>query len=240
MNVGIIDPEGILYRPKATAAKTTAQAKRTTVPPRSTFASFMAGTLPLFLLFHALAAACHPSPVSTRPVSTGPVFTWPAPEGWKKETIPFPLDFAPDLPHRGAEEIRFAPHFFDPAAPTYFSYSFAWVIDDPAPPPADQLSAEFRRYFAGLMGEVGKEKGAAYPASAFDARVDSDRAGHYGGVIHAVDAFGDGRPLVLHLDAQSSTCRKKTVLLVTLSPKDPDDAVFAALLAQRGTFRCAP
>src|SRR3954469_12003229 len=46
-----------------------------------------------------------------------PSFTWPLPEGWKAETIPFPLDFAPDLRHTGVEELRFSPGFGDPAAP---------------------------------------------------------------------------------------------------------------------------
>ncbi len=58
-----------------------------------------------------------------------PTFAWPTPEGWRQETIPFPLDFAPTLPYRGTEEIRFAPRFFDPASPTYFTYSFVWLVD---------------------------------------------------------------------------------------------------------------
>jgi hypothetical protein len=32
-----------------------------------------------------------------------------APKGWRFERIDFPLPFAPDLPHRGFEELRFAP-----------------------------------------------------------------------------------------------------------------------------------
>src|SRR5262245_33462421 len=34
-------------------------------------------------------------------------FQWPIPEGWQHETIPFPLEFAPDLPYQGVEELRF-------------------------------------------------------------------------------------------------------------------------------------
>ena len=40
---------------------------------------------------------------------------WEVPAGWRSEVIPFPLDFAPSLTHRGFEEIRFAPGMFDPA-----------------------------------------------------------------------------------------------------------------------------
>ena len=38
-----------------------------------------------------------------------PPFTMPTPEGWRNETIPFPLEFAPNLGYEGIEEIRFSP-----------------------------------------------------------------------------------------------------------------------------------
>jgi len=41
-----------------------------------------------------------------------PGFRWPVAEGWRKETIPFPLEFARDLPFSGVEELRFAPGMF--------------------------------------------------------------------------------------------------------------------------------
>jgi hypothetical protein len=113
-------------------------------------------------------------------------------------------------------------------------------MDDARPPSAEELSSDLRRYFSGLMRAVGSEKHASYPESAFDARVDAVGTAHYRGVVHAVDAFGDGRALVLNLDAESLACGDKTVLLVSLSPHAPDDATFHSLLAQRGTFRCAP
>ena len=47
--------------------------------------------------------------------------------------MPFPLDFAPELPYRGLEELRFAPKFFNPDAPAYWSYAFAWWLEKTAP-----------------------------------------------------------------------------------------------------------
>src|SRR6187402_1986296 len=58
-----------------------------------------------------------------------PAFAWPTPAGWRSETIPFPLDFAPSLPYRGTEELRFAPGFFEPTSETYFTYSFVWLVE---------------------------------------------------------------------------------------------------------------
>jgi hypothetical protein len=188
------------------------------------------GRVAAVLAIASSLAACH---------SQG-AFTWPVPEGWKSETIPFPLDFAPDLPHRGVEEIRFEPHFFDASADTYFTYSFAWVLDDPRPPTDAELGSDLTRYFRGLMTSVGKEKHATYPDGAFGASVTSPSPGSYAGTVTTVDAFGDGRALTLHLDATSVACGSKNVVLVSLSPHAPGDPVFQALLAQRATFRCAP
>jgi hypothetical protein len=134
--------------------------------------------------------------------------------------------------------VRFEPHFFDPAADTYFTYSFAWVLDGASPPNDAQLASQLRRYFAGLMTAVGKEKHAAYDVGVFDARVKSEETGHYQGEVRAVDAFGDGRALLLHLDAEARICGSKTVVLVSLSPHPVADPTFQALLAQRATFAC--
>src|SRR5262249_653024 len=67
----------------------------------------------------ALAAAgCQtaaPKPdTAEREEATAPAakLEWPLPEGWRSETIPFPLDFARDLPLEGVEELRFAPGMF--------------------------------------------------------------------------------------------------------------------------------
>src|SRR5688572_11575898 len=53
---------------------------------------------------------------------------WPALPGWRSETIPFPLDFAPGLKHQGVEEIRFSPGFSKPGDQQFFSYAFIWLI----------------------------------------------------------------------------------------------------------------
>jgi hypothetical protein len=79
-----------------------------------------------------------------------PSFTWPLPTGWKAETIPFPLEFAPDVRHTGVEELRFSPGFGDPAAPDNWTYAFAWVLEDKAAFTAETLERELTAYFKGL------------------------------------------------------------------------------------------
>ena len=43
-------------------------------------------------------------------------FQIPTAKGWRTETIPPPLDFAPEVDFQGLEELRFAPGMFDAQA----------------------------------------------------------------------------------------------------------------------------
>src|SRR5262245_59450742 len=106
---------------------------------------------------------CH-APAAAHATAAGDA--WPTPPGWRHETLTFPLDFAPTIPLRGEERIRFMPRFFEPAAPTYFSYVFVWIVDGPpdASLGADALGAELTTYFRGLCDAVGGKKYAFDPA----------------------------------------------------------------------------
>ena len=55
-------------------------------------------------------------------------FHLPTPEGWRTETIPFPLEFAPELDYEGVEELRFAPGMFTEGAEDYWTYAFVWWL----------------------------------------------------------------------------------------------------------------
>ena len=76
---------------------------------------------------------------------------WHVPEGWKKEMIPFPLEFAPGIKHAGTEELRFAPGMFKPDQPGYWSYGFVWWVEDREFQSPDSLADELRDYFRGLL-----------------------------------------------------------------------------------------
>src|SRR4029079_11384537 len=103
----------------------------------------------------ASGIACGSSTPSPPPEPTAkPSQPWSIPAGFRSETIPFPLDFAPGLAHKGAEELRFAPGFFDPAAPGYWSYTFVWRTEDPAAMDAAAVGAELTTYFRGLIDAV--------------------------------------------------------------------------------------
>jgi len=166
-----------------------------------------------------------------------PRFSWPVPAGWRSETIPFPLEFAPTIPHRGVEELRFAPGFFDPQAPGYWTYAFAWVVTDQRPLDMASLSGELTTYFRGLTSAVAKEKKDLLPIDLdrIEARVGPDGRG----TVHTFDAFGDGRPIDLDVAVAVRSCGTggRAVLVSAARRGQPPLAPSSVVYVVR-SFRC--
>jgi hypothetical protein len=74
-----------------------------------------------FILLLLCAVAAVPG---TAQESVEVPFYLPTPEGWRTETIPFPLEFAPELDYEGLEELRFAPGMFKEGSADFWSYAF--------------------------------------------------------------------------------------------------------------------
>lgn len=182
-------------------------------------------------------AARGPQPESTPP-------PWSQPPGWKTETIPFPLDFAPAIRHRGVEEIRFAPMFFTPTAPGYFSYAFVWWLKEAQPLPAAVLAAELNQYYAGLCTAVGKKKFTLDPTryrvtlDPAESRLPQWEAA--AGEAQLYDAFTNGQPLSLRLAAYQRDCPKAghRAVLVLASPQPESAPIWTELYARAAEFRC--
>jgi hypothetical protein len=138
------------------------------------------------------------------------------PAGFRGETIPFPLDFAPGVVHRGVEELRFAPGFFDPAGPGYWSYAFVWRTDDPAVLDAAALGTELTAYFRGLIDAVDEAKQIAdrdaivVTVTAAGARLTL--------AAHVFDAFKTKQPLDLAGWAERQACGAGALWSFVLAP----------------------
>jgi len=197
----------------------------------------------------AVVIALGLSRAAEAPRSGNGAFEWTVVDGWRQETIPFPLEFAPGLPFSGLEEIRFAPGMFKPDADGYWSYAFAWWLEDRPTLGAAELESSLRRYFAGLIGAVGKEKGFAIDPARFSASMHAaDRPpaklGHpvqaFAGTVHSYDAFTTGKPIVLNLEAWVWDCAVagKRAAIVLASPRATSDPIWKSLRARRDEFHC--
>jgi hypothetical protein len=157
-----------------------------------------------------------PTPTPTPKLST----PWTVPTGWKSETIPFPLDFAPAITHKGVEELRFPPGMFDPAAPGYWSYAFVWRTEDTALIAAPVLAAELTTYFRGLLGAVDEKQKKLPSLDAITVEVKGSGEGEQRFTLtaHVIDAFKTYNAIDLVGWAERRACTKGAVWIFVMSP----------------------
>ncbi len=208
--------------------------------------------LPVWVAFAVTAcAAAAPAPVAapTAPspiAGAAPAFAWPVADGWRREAFPFPLEFAPTLPHVGTEELRFAPGFFEPTAPGYWTYAFVWVISDDGPLDAATLATELTAYFRGLSAAVVADRP---DAPAVDLATISVALGDAGapaagaslslaGTIATIDVFVTNAPVALEVTLTVQPCGAGRALVLLASPRPRPDPIRDALDAVGASFRC--
>jgi hypothetical protein len=195
----------------------------------------------------AVAAGCQtaPQPAPKQPLP----FDWSTPSGWRSETIPFPLDFAENLPLTGLEELRFAPGMFKPEQPGYWSYAFVWWLEGKPALTAIELQDHLYNYFVGLTTAVGKDKNFVLQRSRFATQMQSapapeSKSGHpvdaFVGTADLYDAFTTGQPIHLNLDVWVWDCSHKDhrVAVVLASPQASDTPIWNELRARRSEMAC--
>jgi len=171
----------------------------------------------LALIPWILACACAastPSPPAEPTARTAS--PWEIPTGFRGETIPFPLDFAPQIAHKGVEELRFEPGFFDPAMPGYWSYAFVWRTEDPAEMDAAELGAELVTYFRGLIHAVDPSVDIE-DRNAVVVHVTPDGP-RLALAAHVFDAFKAKQPVDLVGWAQRTACGTGALWRFVLAP----------------------
>lgn len=165
---------------------------------------------------------------SAKPQPTTP---WQVPDGWKHERIELPLDFAPSLPHKGVEELRFAPGFFDPSAPGYWSYAFVWRLDDNAMFDATTVGAELTTYFRGLVDAVDEK----HEIVERDSIVVHAAPANNGLALtaHVIDPFTTKKSVELVGTARQVACAKGALWVFSIAPaQSPVRAELDALTAR--------
>jgi hypothetical protein len=164
-------------------------------------------------------------PEPAKPADPVAAATWPVPPGWRSETIPFPLDFAPTIAHTGSEELRFPKGFFDPASSEYWSYAFTWRTTDAAELDAGALASELTLYFQGLIAAVDEKKQISEAdrktivARAEAAAGSEANIARFKVTAHVFDAFKTGQPIDLAGFAERLTCKTGALWIFVLAPE---------------------
>lgn len=88
-----------------------------------------------------------------------PPYTLSIPKGWDVERFPIPIEFAPKIPYRGVEDIRFTPGWANVKSDEYWAYAFLWYLDSFPKMDEKIIQENLKAYYTGLVGrniEPGK------------------------------------------------------------------------------------
>ena len=167
-------------------------------------------------------------------------FSMPIPEGWRTETIPFPLEFAPTLPYTGLEELRFAPGMFQEGDDDFWTYAFVWWVESEEPSDAASLSSHLKTYFRGLAAAVAQGKELDLGEAEFSASIRAGEADTFEGTAETFDAFVTAGQVRLNIRGEVRKCPDQghKAIFFGLSPKDRDHPVWSDLDSIRQGFRC--
>lgn len=179
-----------------------------------------------------LAFALPTARVIAQPVNPIPTIL-KGPTDWRFEKMPTPPGFARDIPLTGYEEARFAPGMFDNTSPNYFTYVLVFTVDGAPDLGSAALKDFLEKYYRGLSVGLGRQKGQSPDPAQMIAEVTpvpSDKTRCVAKVTF-LDSFTDGRKITLNIEGRvvSKPGAQKTGLVLLISPKPKDDAVWQKL-----------
>ena len=79
-------------------------------------------------------------------------YTLDFPKGWDVERFLIPIEFAPSIPYKGVEDIRFTPGWGKAGTEEYWSYAFLWYLDEKPEITAKIVAENLKAYYTGLVG----------------------------------------------------------------------------------------
>ena len=132
-----------------------------------------------------------------------------APEAWPSEHIPFPLIFAPDIAFNGFEDLRFTPGWSDSTRANFWTYTFAWYIENDSEITDDQLAKTFDLYYDGLMGIAHRIKSDSVNVKWTKSIFEGNE-----GTISVYDGFFTHRTMMLHVKVSGFFCNPEQMQLL--------------------------
>ena len=158
------------------------------------------------------------------------------PDTWAFERFALPPVFAPNIPFRGVEELRFSPGMFKKDSTDYFTYAFAAQLDSTTSISQDGIRNYLLNYFRGLCRSTANDRKLGIDTSKIAVFVEKKRGLPrskiiYNALLNIFGVFADGAPVKLNMEVKvlTSSAAKKTYLIFIASPREKTDNVWTKL-----------
>lgn len=180
--------------------------------------------------------------LAQEPATEETPYSLPAPKDWFKEKIPFPIGFAPSIPYKGIEDIRFTPGWAKKTSEEYWSYAFLWYLDGKVKIKASILDSNMKAYYTGLIAANGSNipPGKLIPVTTSFKKIKKNKGDKetYSGTITMLD-YMKKEPITLNCKVHLKYCGdNNTVMFFELSPKPELHPVWVDLDKLWAGFSC--
>src|SRR5262249_29244884 len=148
--------------------------------------------------------------------------TLPVPKDWSTETFPIPIEFAPNIPYVGEEELRFSPGWGDTTSVQRWSYCFLWWIKADSKLDAASFKKYMEEYYGGLVGRnIERRKIPAHKIVPTKATITTNKNASlpYAATVDMLDYMRQ-KPMKLSIDVhiQECTSNGKKGIFFAVSP----------------------
>jgi hypothetical protein len=179
------------------------------------------------------------------PETYKPTYSLKIPDGWGVERFAIPIEFAPSIPYKGVEDIRFTPGWGKAESEEYWTYAFLWYLEGKPQMDAKTVEKNLSAYYNGLVGrnieprKIPKEKLVALTSSIKESAADKGDAKTFSGTVKMLDYMAQ-KPITLNCKIHVKTCddNKHSYIFYQISPKPFTDKVWKSLTELSDTFTC--
>ncbi len=148
---------------------------------------------------------------------------------WGKEIFQIPLRFAPEMTLTGVEDARFTKDWGTAGSDEFWTYAFAWSVDQEAGATVAVMEENISLYFEGLMSRQKDElKGTAI--TRFERTGEQGGVTTYEGRLNFMDTRLTKDRLTLNVQAESRLCGDGgAIIAFWFSPKPYGHPVWTKL-----------
>ena len=151
-------------------------------------------------------------------------YFYPA-EGWQQELITMPFDFAPSIPYKGFEDLRFAPGWGKADSEEKWAYTLVWWLDKEYSLDENAMRENLASYFTGLTKRraiADKDDMNLYFPSTAAVTKTATAVGDkltFTCKVHLYDAQVTKKPADLYVKIHYKSCSddQKTIILFEVS-----------------------
>jgi hypothetical protein len=173
-------------------------------------------------------------------------YTLAFPDGWGVERFLIPIEFAPRIPYKGVEDIRFTPGWGNAESNEYWTYAFLWYLEGKPQIDSDIIEKNLMAYYTGLVGrniekrKIPEEKLVHIKVSIKNTTIEKGDLKTFNGTIYMLD-YMQQKPITLNCIVHLKLCPGKdnTFVFYQISPKPYNDKTWESLKKLWTEFDCA-